>query len=122
MIQKKIEILIVDDSLAIHEALKVILKDKYALAFATGGEEALNYLADNPVKLVLLDIKMPHMDGITAFKEIRKRHPKTRVIIVTAHANPKNIRNALSLDAYAIITKPFDPKKLVNIVDKALKT
>lgn len=117
---RKTEILIVDDELALREAIRFVLKDRYVVATAAGGEEALKYLTDNSVNLVLLDIKMPKIDGITAFKEIRKRHPEIQVIFISAHASPEIMQDALAHGAYGFITKPFDYTKLVNTVAEAL--
>ncbi len=117
----KTEILIVDDEFALREAVRFVLKDRYAVATAAGGEEALKYLADNTVNLVLLDIKMPNIDGISAFREIRKRHPETQVVFVTAHATPEIIQDVTSLGAYGFIMKPFDTSNLVKIVAEAFR-
>jgi len=118
---KKIDILIVDDEIAIREVIWFVLKDKYAVATAAGAEEALQYLSDNHVDLVLLDIKMPKIDGITAFKEIKKRHPETQVIFITAHVTPELSQDVLTRGAYGFIMKPFDNDELVRFVDDALK-
>ncbi len=68
---------------------------------------------------MLLDIKMPKIDGVTAFKEIRKRYPEIQVIFVTAHANIDIVREAMNLGAYGFIMKPFDTGKLLKIVGEA---
>ncbi len=78
-------------------------------------------MADNPANLVLLDIKMPDIDGITALGEIKKRHPETEVIMLTAYASPETINKAFLLGAFNLLFKPFDNNKLVNTVDKAFK-
>ena len=119
--QGKLKILIIDDELAPRESIRMVLKDKYAVAAAPGVAEALGYMADNPVNLVLLDINMPKIDGITALQEIKKSHPETEIIFVTAYATLETIRKALNLGAFGFLMKPFDHDKLINIVDEALK-
>lgn len=119
--KKIIDILIVDDELALREAVRFVLKDQYTVATAAGAKEALKYMTDNHIKLVLLDIKMPKIDGLTAFKEIKKRHPDIQVIFITAHATPEMVQDALAHGAYGFIMKPFDKDKLVNTVKEALK-
>ncbi len=118
---KTVKILVVDDEPALREAIRFVLKDKYSVVTASGAEEALKYMADNHVNLVLLDIKMPKIDGITAFWEIRKRHPRTQVIFITAHAIPEIVQDSLSQGAYGFIMKPFDNNKLIKTVGEALK-
>jgi len=118
---KKIEILIVDDEIAIREDIGFLLKDKYAVATAAGVEEALYYMSDNHVDLVLLDIKMPKRNGITVFREIMKRYPETQVIFMTAHSTPEISQDTLIHDAYGFIMKPFYSEDLVRFVDEARK-
>lgn len=119
--QGKPKILIVDDQLELREVIRFVLKDKYLVAAVTGAEEAFKYMADNPVNLVLLDINMPKIDGITALQEIKKSHPETEIIFVTAYATLETIRKALNLGAFGFLMKPFDHDKLINIIDEALK-
>ncbi len=119
--QGKLKILIIDDELAPRESIRMVLKDKYAVAAATGAAEALGYMANNPVNLVLLDINMPKIDGITALKEIKKRYPETQVILLSAYVTLETIQKALKLGAFGYLMKPFDHDKLINIVDEALK-
>lgn len=119
--QSKSKILVIDDELALREVIRFVLKDKYATATASGVEEAFKYMSDNPVNLVLLDLKMPKIDGITVLEEIKRRHPETEVIIVTAYATLETIRQAIRLGAYGFLMKPFDNNELIKIVDEALK-
>ncbi|RJQ50078.1 MAG: response regulator, partial [Nitrospiraceae bacterium] len=80
---KRTEILVVDDQHEVCEVIRLVLKDKYSIVTAGGAEEAFGYLTDNHVQLVLLDIKMPKIDGITVLGRIKEKHPGTEVIIVT---------------------------------------
>ncbi len=118
---RKTRILIVDDQLEIREFIRLVLKDKYAVDTAAGAEEAFKFMADNPVNLVLLDNKMPKIDGITALKEIKRRYPETEVIIMSAYATPETIQKALKLGAFGYLKKPYDNDKLIDIIDEALK-
>jgi DNA-binding NtrC family response regulator len=99
----------------------MVLKDKYTVVTSAEVEWALEYMAENPVALVLLDIKMPKIDGITALEEIKKRHPETEVILLTAYASLEMTQKALKLGAFGYLTKPFDKDELLAIVDRALK-
>ena len=119
--QSKPKILIVDDQLAPRESVKMVLKDRYDVAIAAGAEEAFKYIAENNVNLVLLDIKMPRIDGIEALKEIKKKHPDTEVVLLTAYASHEICQKALKLGAFGCLMKPFDKDELLKIVDSALK-
>jgi DNA-binding NtrC family response regulator len=119
--QNKSKILIVDDQLGPRESMKMILKDRYVVATATGAKEAFRYMAESPVDLVLLDIKMPKIDGITALAEIKKKYPHTEVILLTAHVNFETLQKAIKLGAFGCLMKPFDKNELLQMVDKALK-
>jgi DNA-binding NtrC family response regulator len=118
---KKTKILVVDDQREICEVIRLVLKDKYSIVTAGGAEEALRYLAANPVRLVLLDNKMSKVDGITVLERIKEEHPETEVIIVTAYATIEIIRRAIKLGAYGFLMKPFDVDILINTVEAALK-
>ncbi len=119
--QGKLKILIIDEQLELREVIKFALEDKYAVATVMGAEEALKYMADNPVNLVLLDIDMIKIDGITALKEIKKRYPETEVIMLSADATLETVRKAIKLGAFGFLMKPLDNEELIKIVYKALK-
>jgi DNA-binding NtrC family response regulator len=120
--KQRTEILIVDDQVEVREVLRLSLMDKYSIATAGGVEEALRYLELNSVKLVLLDIQMPKVDGITALEQIKKKYPGTEVIMVTAYSTLEIIREAVRLGAFGFIMKPFDIDVLLDSVDGALKS
>jgi DNA-binding NtrC family response regulator len=118
---EKARILIVDDQMQLREFLRITLKDRYTVATAGGAEEAFKYLSIYPVNLVLLDFRMPKMDGVTALEEIKKKHPETEVIMLTAYASRETIQRALKLGAFAFLMKPFDIDTLIKTIDEALK-
>lgn len=114
-------ILIIDDELSPRESLRMVLKDRYIVFTAGGGVEGLNFISQNPVDLVILDIKMPEMDGITVLQEIKKRRPDIEVILLTAHATIESAKNAVRLGALDYLTKPFDMDEVVNVVERGLE-
>lgn len=117
----KARVLIVDDQREIREILRFTLKDKYAVATAGEAEEAFEYMAEYSVNLVLLDFKMPRIDGITALKEIKKRHPGTEIIMMTGYAPVDTRQKALNLGVFAFFMKPFDIDKLLCAIDEAVQ-
>lgn len=113
-------ILVIDDEEHMTFIVKAMLEYRYDVATTTSSLSALKYLCKNSVDLVLLDIKMPCMDGIEALKEIKSRHPETVVVMLTAYASAENIQKATALGAYGFIIKPFDIKELRFYVDRVL--
>ena len=117
---EKSNILVVDDDSGPREALRMILKDKYKLAFAEDGLAALNYLQKNKPDLILMDLKMPKMNGIETLKEIKKNDPTIEVLILTGFASLDSALQAIKFGAYEYITKPFDKNELITLIEKGL--
>jgi adenylate cyclase len=89
--------------------------------FARHGEEALSVLADEPdIGLLLLDINMPVMDGLTLLAELRARRSAVRAVIVSAYGDMTNIRTAMNRGAFDFVTKPVDLNDLEVTIDKTL--
>lgn len=116
----KNSILVVDDLVEIQIMIRLILKDRYTVETVSGAEAAFDYIASNPVDVVLLDINMPKMDGITALEEMMKRYPEIKVIMISADATIDKVRQVMRLGAYGFLMKPFDNDELVKIVNEAL--
>jgi signal transduction histidine kinase len=117
---ERAKILIVDDELGPRESLRMILKDHYSLSFATNGKEAVDYVQNHGVDLVIMDMKMPEMDGITALKEIKKINPFISVLMVTGYGTIDTAVEAMKIGAYDYISKPFDAQHLMDAVEKGL--
>lgn len=121
MLMNKENILIIDDELAPRESIRMVLKDKYSVATATGAHEGLDMMSERPVDLVVMDIKMPKMDGITALQQIKKKHPDTEVVLLTAYASLETARDAIRFGAFDYLIKPFDKDNVLLVVEKGLK-
>ncbi|GAB4540913.1 MAG: response regulator [Thermodesulfovibrionia bacterium] len=115
------KVLIVDDDLSTRESLRMVLKDIYALALASDAEEGLNLIQKEPFDIVILDIRMPKMDGISALKEIKRVSPDTEVVLLTAYASVDTARDAVRYGAFDYLMKPFDKDELLNIIKKGLQ-
>jgi len=120
LLDSKEKILIIDDDLAPRESIRMVLKDRYAVSTAAGALEGLDMIADCPVDLVVMDIKMPRMDGITALQEIKKRHPDTEVVLLTAYASLETARDAIRFGAFDYLLKPFDKDDIMTVIEKGL--
>ncbi|NQT45847.1 MAG: response regulator [Candidatus Omnitrophica bacterium] len=112
----KKRILICDDEEGIRESLNLILEDDYKISFANNGEEALEYLKKESTDLVILDIKMPKLDGLKTLKEIRKALPQQKVIIATGYQSIETATESSQLGAADYITKPFETEKILKTV------
>ena len=116
-------ILIVDDELSVRSSLEEWFKeDGFRVEAAADGAAGLRAMERGPFDIVLLDLKMPGMDGITLQKRIREIDPQATIIILTAYASVETAVQALKLGAYDYVTKPVDPDDLANLVRNALKT
>jgi DNA-binding response OmpR family regulator len=114
-------ILVVDDDKAIADSISIYLKNEgYDVLLAYNGAKALNILDNNTVHLILLDIMMPQMDGITATLEIRK-NKNIPIILLTAKSEETDKILGLTVGADDYITKPFSPLELIARVKSALR-
>lgn len=119
-------ILFVDDEklikrLVSHYFRNQIRKGEYEFIFAYNGIEALEKLQENPlINLVITDINMPEMDGLTLLGKIREFHEDTKSIIVSAYEDLKMIRQAMNLGACDFINKPLDFQDLENSISRTL--
>jgi CheY-like chemotaxis protein len=114
-------ILVVDDDLDTCRNLADILSDLgYRVTTASDGPSALKLVEERPFDVALLDLKMPGMDGLTLYREIKKRRADTVAIIVTAYAGGGTKEEALAAGAWHVLPKPVDPPKLLSLVGEAL--
>jgi two-component system chemotaxis response regulator CheY len=115
-------ILIVDDLAFIKMVLRDILEKAgfRVVGEASNGEEAVRLYQDRRPDVVLMDITMPGMDGLTALKRIRGIDPSARVIICSALGQQRLIVQAIQLGAKDFIVKPFQPQRVVSALKKAL--
>lgn len=119
---KPYKILIVDDELSVRSSLEEwFQEDGFNVVTAESGEDALKKMHAGPFELILLDIKMPGIDGITLQKKIMEIDPQAIIIIITAYASVDTAVEALKTGAFDYVTKPFDPENLSNLVNNALK-
>jgi two-component system response regulator (stage 0 sporulation protein F) len=115
------KIMIVDDQLGIRILLKEVLnKEGFKTYQAANGKEALQLLKEHRPDLVLLDMKIPGMDGIEILKEIKKFDANTTVIMMTAYGELDMIKEAKRLGALMHFTKPFDVEQVRETVEHYL--
>lgn len=121
------KILVVDDEPEVQIMIsqrfrKEVKQGKYEFLFANDGAEALElYRTENTPPLVVTDIRMPRMDGLTLLAEISKINPIQRVVIVSAYGDMNNIRSAMNSGAFDFLTKPMDFADFESTVERALE-
>ena len=114
-------IVIVDDDEDICRNLADILSDLgYRAEVVHDGPSALELVRRESFDVALLDLKMPGMDGLTLYREIKKLCPETVAMLVTAHAGGSTTEEALLAGAWKVLPKPVDSRKLLDLVDEAL--
>ena len=118
----KDKILVADDEQSMREFLDIMLKKEgYKVSLASNGEEVVKLIDNDLFDLVLLDIRMPKLDGITALKKIKAITPDTVVIMITAYASADTAIKAMKEGAYDYITKPFKVEEIKLIIKNALE-
>ncbi len=113
-------ILIVDDEKGVRYAFERTFGGEYTIKTAENGEQAIRVVAEEDPDAVLMDIRMPKMDGLTALKSIKNTHPHLPVIMVTAFADSSSAMQAMKDGAFDYVAKPFDNDELRTLIDKAL--
>jgi DNA-binding NtrC family response regulator len=111
-------VLIVDDDVGICETLADIMEIKgYDTAIALDGYEAIQKVEEVAFDVILMDIKMPGLNGVETFKEIKKIRPETAVVMMTAYAVEDLIGEALREGAYGVLYKPFDMEQMIGLLE-----
>ncbi len=116
-----VKILLVDDEKGIRKVLKIYLQDMgYAVFTADNGKKAVEKIHGEFFDIILTDIRMPGMDGISLLKHVKKNCPDTEVIMITGHGDFKLAIESLKLDAVDFISKPIDNDILEIALKRAL--
>ena len=115
-------LLIVDDEKNTREGLARALKRNYHVFLADSGDSALEFLAVQPVDVVLTDLRMPGMDGITLLKRVLARSPQPIVLLLTAYGNVETAVEAMKHGAHDFLTKPVNLDHLEIVLQRALRT
>lgn len=118
----KNRVLVVDDEDAVRKSLVDVLTDReYEASAIDDGRKALDQMQDALWDVVLVDLKMPGMDGMEVLKEIKSSYPDTAVIIITGYGTIEGAVEAVRLGASDYVTKPFTPDEICIRVEKAIQ-
>ncbi|HAK88594.1 MAG TPA: hypothetical protein DHV16_04645 [Nitrospiraceae bacterium] len=116
------KILVVDDQKTVCYSIRRMLQSEgYDVLTSENGIDALAIINDKKPDLVIMDVRMPEMDGIEVLEKIKISHPKIQVIMMTAFSTTEKAIHAMKLGAYDYITKPFDNDELLIRVKEAIK-
>jgi DNA-binding NtrC family response regulator len=112
-------VLVVDDEIGPRESLRAVLKPDYQVLVAAEGEQAVQFVEQQPVDVVLLDLRMPGLSGMQVLEKIKSIDPSIEVIVVTGYASYETVLEGLRLHAFDYIPKPFNIPHLREIVKRA---
>jgi len=119
----KARILIIDDDQAILDSCgQVLKKEGYTVKLAKDGAEGLKLFTEESFHVVLLDLKLPGLNGMEILSRIKEENPEIPVIIITAYASIESAVEAIKRGAFNYLAKPFSPEELRVITSKALKS
>ena len=119
---EEVRVLLVDDEVEFVDTLaKRMKKRKLTASGVNSGEDALEFLGQHPTDVVILDVKMPGIDGIQTLREIKKQHPLIEVIMLTGHANVEVAIQGMEIGAFDYLMKPMAIDDLVYKIQDAYK-
>ena len=122
LLHEKALILVVDDQFSDRETIKAILEDKgYRVATANDGTEAIEMVKSRHYDIIFLDVRLPDMNGVETFEQVKEIDPKAAVIMMTGYTEEDLVREAINEGAYTCIYKPFDMEKVIELVEKISK-
>lgn len=119
----KMHILVIDDEVTIREMFKAVLAgDRYYVATAADGKEALEWLKAQHFSLVFLDLKMPGLNGVETLRSIRQTNDRLPVVIITGYPDSELMDQALQLGPLGVIKKPFSGAEIHQAIDSFVKS
>jgi len=123
MAESKGSILVADDEESVRNLVRSVLtKMDYAVTTASNGEEVLSQIKNHEFDLLIMDIRMPKLDGMEAFKVLRLDYPSLPIIMITAFSTIETTLETMRLGAFDYITKPFDISEVKTAVEKAFSS
>ncbi|MBI5699386.1 sigma-54-dependent Fis family transcriptional regulator [Candidatus Saganbacteria bacterium] len=117
----KATLLIVDDEEGIRDSMRMLLQDRHRLVFSGSGKDALKLFRSESPDLVLLDIRLPDIDGLEVLSRMKDFDPEVEVIMLTALNTVNYAVSAMKAGAYDYLTKPFDIETIQSVIEKVLE-
>ena len=117
---EKARILVVDDENGPRQALRMLLKEDHEVLLAADVPSALKILEQEPINLVITDLRMPQQSGVELLQLVKQLYPETQVIILTGYAHLDSAMQAVQFGAFAYVEKPFDNTLMLERVQESL--
>ena len=118
---EKTRILVVDDEEVVRLShIRTLASVHCNVEVVHDGSEALQSMEQRPADVVLLDLRMPGMDGMAVLKTIKQRWPETEVVIITGYPTVETAKEAVRLGAYDYLAKPVGPDDVINVANGAM--
>ena len=118
---EKTKILVVDDEEIVRLShIRTLASVHCNVEVVPDGNEALRLMEQRPADVVLLDLRMPGMDGMAVLKTIKQRWPETEVVIITGYPTIETAKEAVRLGAYDYLAKPIGPDDVINVANGAM--
>lgn len=115
------KVLVVDDEEIVRVShMRTLAGQNCKVEAAQGGEQALQNMQKEPADVVLMDLRMPEMDGLATLKEIKEKWPATEVVIITGYPSVYTAREAVRLGAFDYLAKPVEPDKVLAVANEAM--
>ncbi len=119
--EEKTKILVVDDEEVVRLShIRTLASMHCNVEVVKNGVEALGVMEQRPADVVLLDLRMPGMDGMAVLKTIKQRWPETEVVIITGYPNIDTAKEAVRLGAYDYLAKPVGPEEVISVANGAM--
>ncbi len=116
------KILIIDDEQVVCKGCQLALEDeKYHVQICLTGKEGLNLIEEKDFDLILLDMKLPDIDGMEILKIVRQKRPELQVIVMTGYSTVQNAVEAMKLGAFDYLTKPFTDEEMIFSAKRAIE-
>jgi YesN/AraC family two-component response regulator len=117
----KVKILIVDDEEVIRKGFERTLAGEHSIVeCASDGFEALRKMGERSFDVVLLDLRLPEMDGLTVLKRIKQQWPDSEVVVITGFPELETAKESVVLGAYDYLAKPVGPDEVINVTNGAM--
>jgi DNA-binding NtrC family response regulator len=119
--EEKTKILVVDDEEVVRLShIRTLASVHCNVEVVRDGQEALRVMEQRPADVVLLDLRMPGMDGMTVLKTIKQKWPETEVVIITGYPTVETAKEAVRLGAFDYLAKPVGPDDVINVANGAV--
>jgi CheY-like chemotaxis protein len=117
------DVLVVDDNPGMTDSIALILRRKgYSVATAANGLRAIDLIEEQPFHVILMDVRMPGMDGFEAHRRIQCLRPESPVILMTAYLLDDRMQQALDDGVFEILSKPLDIRYMLSVIERARQT